>query len=364
MKKEVKNDKEKAKPKKEQEPIEQKESSTPETALDLVNGRHQTAFGLVQNQSISEEMSTAYLDYAMSVIVSRALPDVRDGMKPVHRRILYAMWDIGLKPSAKFRKSATVVGEVLGKYHPHGDSAVYDSMVRMAQDFSMRYPLVRGQGNFGSMDGDSAAAMRYCVSGDTLLLTDQGILEIDKLSKKSEEKIKINVLNYQGKIKPAVKFFNSGKHEIIKIKTEQGYEVRGSLNHPLLLWGLNEFGQPYFYWKKLENINKNDNVVLSRGASLFAKEDVSLSDFYIKGSNKSDEVIIPKKMNKDLAFVLGALVSEGSFHQNKFFFCNSDTEFYNKVKENILQQFPGVKMYERVLQGNCFRALSLPKQFS
>ncbi len=110
---------------------------------------------------IVQEMETSYLDYAMSVIVQRALPDVRDGLKPVHRRILYAMWSIGLRPSAKFRKSATVVGEVLGKYHPHGDAAVYDSMVRLAQDFSMRYPLVNGQGNFGSMDGDSAAAMRY-----------------------------------------------------------------------------------------------------------------------------------------------------------------------------------------------------------
>lgn len=118
-------------------------------------------FDQVRDRNISEEMRESYLDYAMSVIVSRALPDVRDGMKPVHRRILYAMWDIGLKANAKFRKSATVVGEVLGKYHPHGDQAVYDSMVRMAQDFAMRYELVNGQGNFGSMDGDGAAAMRY-----------------------------------------------------------------------------------------------------------------------------------------------------------------------------------------------------------
>jgi len=117
--------------------------------------------GTVQDQPIVEEMRRSYLDYAMSVIVARALPDVRDGLKPVHRRILYAMWSIGLRPSAKFRKSATVVGEVLGKYHPHGDTAVYDSMVRLAQDFAMRYPLVKGQGNFGSMDGDNAAAMRY-----------------------------------------------------------------------------------------------------------------------------------------------------------------------------------------------------------
>jgi len=115
----------------------------------------------LQTQSLVNEMQKSYLDYAMSVIVSRALPDVRDGLKPVHRRVLYAMWNLGLRSGAKFRKSATVVGEVLGKYHPHGDAAVYDSMVRLAQDFSMRYPLVNGQGNFGSMDGDSAAAMRY-----------------------------------------------------------------------------------------------------------------------------------------------------------------------------------------------------------
>ena len=120
-----------------------------------------TEYGAVQRISINEEMRDAYLDYAMSVIVSRALPDVRDGLKPVHRRILYAMYDMGLRPDRPFKKSARIVGEVLGKYHPHGDGAVYDAMVRMAQDFSMRYPLVDGQGNFGSVDGDSAAAMRY-----------------------------------------------------------------------------------------------------------------------------------------------------------------------------------------------------------
>ena len=110
---------------------------------------------------ITEEMQRSYLDYAMSVIVSRALPDVRDGLKPVHRRILFAMHELGLSSEAKYRKSATVVGEVLGKYHPHGDAPVYDAMVRLAQDFAMRYPLVDGQGNFGSVDGDPPAAMRY-----------------------------------------------------------------------------------------------------------------------------------------------------------------------------------------------------------
>ncbi|MCA9364992.1 MAG: DNA gyrase subunit A [Candidatus Moranbacteria bacterium] len=128
---------------------------------------------------ITDEMQKSYLDYAMSVIVSRALPDVRDGLKPVHRRILYAMWQTGLKPTAKFRKSATVVGEVLGKYHPHGDAPVYESMVRMAQDFSLRYPLVWGQGNFGSMDGDRAAAYRY-TEAKLAHIAEEMLFDIDK----------------------------------------------------------------------------------------------------------------------------------------------------------------------------------------
>jgi len=118
---------------------------------------HQNVVGA----EITTELETSYLDYAMSVIVARALPDVRDGLKPVHRRILWTMWEAGLSHSASFRKSATVVGGVLGSYHPHGDSAVYDAMARMAQDFSLRYPLINGQGNWGSVDGDNAAAMRY-----------------------------------------------------------------------------------------------------------------------------------------------------------------------------------------------------------
>ncbi|MDD3519764.1 MAG: DNA gyrase subunit A [Actinomycetota bacterium] len=117
--------------------------------------------GKIKNIGIEAEMQDSYLSYAMSVIVGRALPDIKDGLKPVHRRILYAMLDMGMKHNTPFKKSARIVGEVLGKYHPHGDTAVYDSMVRMAQDFSFRYPLVEGHGNFGSVDGDSAAAMRY-----------------------------------------------------------------------------------------------------------------------------------------------------------------------------------------------------------
>src|ERR671934_2529103 len=128
---------------------------------------------------IEEEMRVSYLDYAMSVIVSRALPDVRDGLKPVHRRILYTMGEMGVSATSSYRKCAAIVGEVMGKYHPHGDVALYDALVRLAQDFSMRYPLVDGQGNFGSVDGDAPAAMRY-TEARLHRLAEELLADIDK----------------------------------------------------------------------------------------------------------------------------------------------------------------------------------------
>lgn len=135
--------------------------------------------GKVIDTEITDEMQKSYLDYAMSVIVARALPDVRDGLKPVHRRILYAMDKMGLTHASRYSKSAKVVGEVLGKYHPHGDQAVYDTLVRLAQDFSLRYPLVDGQGNFGSIDGDPPAAMRY-TECRLAKIADEMLFDIDK----------------------------------------------------------------------------------------------------------------------------------------------------------------------------------------
>ncbi|MFH0829403.1 MAG: DNA gyrase subunit A [Candidatus Kerfeldbacteria bacterium] len=149
----------------------QKSTEEPKQPVDLV--------GAVTPQPIVDEMSRSYLDYAMSVIIARALPDVRDGLKPVARRILYAMWQIGIRPGSKYRKSAYVVGEVMGKYHPHGDIAIYDTMVRMAQLFSLRYPLVDGQGNYGSVDGDAPAAMRYTEARLARISTEM-LLDIEK----------------------------------------------------------------------------------------------------------------------------------------------------------------------------------------
>ncbi|MDP2741190.1 MAG: DNA gyrase subunit A, partial [bacterium] len=153
--------------------------------------------GNVKPRELVQELKESYIDYAMSVIVARALPDVRDGLKPVHRKILYAMNELGLSSSAKFRKCAAVVGEVMSKYHPHGDMAIYDSLVRMAQDFNMRYPLIAPQGNFGSQDGDNSAASRY---------TECKLSKIGEAMLEDIEKNTVNFIdNYDGTRKePAV----------------------------------------------------------------------------------------------------------------------------------------------------------------
>src|SRR5689334_15096304 len=135
--------------------------------------------GNIRAIRVEEEMKVSYLDYAMSVIVSRALPDVCDGLKPVHRRVLFTMGEMGLSATSSYRKCAAIVGEVMGKYHPHGDVALYDALVRLAQDFSLRYPLVDGQGNFGSIDGDAPAAMRYTEARLTAIAAEM-LDDIDK----------------------------------------------------------------------------------------------------------------------------------------------------------------------------------------
>ena len=141
--------------------------------------KDQLAASNEKQREITKELQTSFLDYAMSVIVARAIPDARDGFKPVHRRVLFAAWNLGMTSNSQYKKSARLVGEVIGKYHPHGDVAVYDTMVRLAQDFSLRYPLIDGHGNFGSIDGDSAAAMRY-TEARMAKLADTMLVDIDK----------------------------------------------------------------------------------------------------------------------------------------------------------------------------------------
>ncbi len=238
---------------------------------------------------VEEEVKQSYIDYAMSVIVGRAIPDVRDGLKPVQRRILYAMYEMNLTPDKPFKKSARVVGEVLGKYHPHGDQAVYDALVRMAQDFSMRYPLIMGQGNFGSVDGDPPAQMRYCLTAGTLVLTDRGLIPIERIvpdSKDfSEHPVDLKVMSVGRKVNRAVVFFNSGKHPTLRVKTATGLDIEGSYNHPLLVLARDSSGRPFFLWKTLEDIGVGDYLVVARDTQFFPREDqISEEEALLLGS--------------------------------------------------------------------------------
>ena len=223
--------------------------------------------GNVEIREISTEMRSAYLDYAMSVIVGRALPDVRDGLKPVHRRVLYGMHDLGLQPNRPYRKSATIVGEVMGKYHPHGDQSIYDTLVRMAQEFSLRAPLVDGQGNFGSIDDDPPAAMRYCVTADTRVRLTGGSVRIGDIAAgmapDSESEVDLNVLDRLGRPVHASKLFHSGEHPTLRLRTREGFEVTGTENHPLLCL-VDVAGVPMPLWKTLEEIAPGDRVMVNR----------------------------------------------------------------------------------------------------
>ncbi|MDQ3735577.1 MAG: DNA gyrase subunit A, partial [Actinomycetota bacterium] len=198
-------------------------------------------------------MQRSYIDYAMSVIVGRALPDVRDGLKPVHRKILYGMYDSGFRPDRSHVKCARVVGDVMGNYHPHGDTAIYDSLVRMAQPWSLRAPMIDGQGNFGSAGNDPAAAMRYCLTGDARVrLADGSTCRIDEISPgaaaNSEQDIDLKVADRNGEAVVATKLFHSGDHETLRLVTREGYDITGTRNHPLLCL-VSVVGVPTLLWK-------------------------------------------------------------------------------------------------------------------
>jgi len=277
-------------------------------SADVISG------GNVEPRALEEEMRTAYLDYAMSVIVGRALPDVRDGLKPVHRRVLYAMNELGLGPTRSYAKCAKIVGEVMGNYHPHGDSAIYDALVRMAQDFSMRNELVDGQGNFGSVDDDPAAAMRYCVTGDTRVRTPAGTVRIDSFvpdaAPDSDNPLDVEVLDRLGKPVHASALFHSGEHPTLRLVTNEGYELTGTANHPVLCL-LDMAGVPLLMWKLLEEVGAGERVLLHRPTGTAATQ--------------------PGDRACKLALLAGAFVSEGWFGDRRAGFNNVDKSFFEAV---------------------------------
>ena len=210
------------------------------------------------------EMQRSFLDYAMSVIVARALPDVRDGLKPVHRRVLYAMYDSGFRPDRGYVKCSRVVGDVMGNYHPHGDSAIYDTLVRLAQPWSMRAPLIDGQGNFGSPGNDPAAAMRYCVVGDTLVRTPDGEVPIADLvpgaQPNSTTEVDFKVIGRDGVPVRVSAFHHSGEHPVVQVRAgDRSVTVTG--NHPLLAIG-RVHGVPRLIWKLAGELTTTDVLVV------------------------------------------------------------------------------------------------------
>lgn len=281
----------------------------------------------------SDEFRSAYGEYALYTITDRALPDVRDGFKPVHRRILYTMFKSGLLPKNPFKKSATTVGNCLGWYHPHGDTSVYDSMVRMAQDFSLRYPLVEGHGNFGSMDGDSAAAYRYCVAGDTLVDTDRGLVRIDSLAPDakpcSDNPVSIGVTSRGGKANTADMLFHSGTHPVFDLKLDMGQTLRATGNHPVLVIRPTDKG-PELVWVRMDRLSVGDKVAVSRAA---ATADA------------------PAGVDFPLAMALGGMVAEGFVSEKRAGFNNTDKVYYDIVVAGLRDLIgkKGVYEYSRTL---------------
>jgi len=252
-------------------------------------------------------------------------------------------YDIQVEGAHEFVANGMVSHNCLGKYHPHGDVAVYDSLVRMAQGFSLRYPLVDGQGNFGSVDGDSAAAMRYCVSGDSFIITEQGLQRIDAVARRS--KVSFRVLSINNKINHVSKWFDSGEHLTKKITTFRGFGLCGSLNHPILIWQRNGL-KPGFAWKLLNQLKIGDYAVISRNSTLFPKREPPLKQYYPEIRNRAQKHRLPSAMSEDLAFILGAIIAEGSISKEHIDFCNGDQEFINKFKTSFKKVFPDCRLHE------------------
>lgn len=269
----------------------------------------------IEPVDIQQEMQRSYIDYAMSVIVGRALPEVRDGLKPVHRRVLYAMYDSGFRPDRSHAKSARSVAETMGNYHPHGDASIYDTLVRMAQPWSLRYPLVDGQGNFGSPGNDPPAAMRYCLTADALVRLPFGqSLRIGDVvpgaRPNSDHAVELKVLDRHGDPVFADRLFHSGDHQTFRVQTAEGYEVTGTSNHPLLCL-VNLAGVPTLLWKLIEEIRPDDYVVLQRTPPV-----------ELGPANWRDAME---------ALLLGAFISEGFMSESRAAFNNVDRDYFNAV---------------------------------
>ncbi len=299
----------------------------------------------VEPVGIEVEMQRSYLDYAMSVIVGRALPDVRDGLKPVHRRVLYAMYDGGYRPDRGYFKCARVVGDVMGNYHPHGDTAIYDTLVRLAQPWSLRYPLIDGNGNFGSPGNDPAAAMRYCLASDSRVRLADGSSPrigglVPEAAPHSDNDVDLKLLGRTGEPVAATVLFQSGDHETLRLTTREGYRLTGTHNHPVLCL-VDVLGVPNLLWKLLAEVQPGDRVVLHRGVPVE------------QGPLTEDDAAV--------AVLLGAWVSEGFCSQTRAGFNNLDEQWFTSVVEAFDAVVGGPRyVYSRTIaSGNLLHELDV-----
>ncbi|SDM48330.1 DNA gyrase subunit A [Lentzea albidocapillata subsp. violacea] len=281
----------------------------------------------VLDNSLQTEIEDSYLEYAYSVIHSRALPDARDGLKPVHRRILYSMHESGYRPTHAYVKSARVVGDTMGRYHPHGDTAIYDALVRLTQDFSLNEPLIDGHGNFGSPD-DGPAASRYCMVSDTRIRLADGssvrIGDLVDLPADSEADADFEVLDKDGKAVQVDKVFNSGVHPTLRVTTKSGFSVRGSENH-LVLCLEAPMGVPLFQWRRLDELKPGAVVAVARNAW---------------------SQVVPTAQEYVLGVLAGAWVSEGYASDTRAGFNNTDEHFFREVL-HAYDQVVGGRRYVR-----------------
>lgn len=215
---------------------------------------------------LSDLLVKNFSKYANHIVYERAIPLLNDGLKPVQRRVLLSMNNLGLNNNKPFKKAAKVIGDTVGQYHPHSLDGPYGALVNMTATFSARYPLGEGNGNYGSIEGDSCAAMRYCITGDTLVNTDSGLIPIEKIAEtklNSDNEIDIKVDSFNNVINESKTLFNSGEHEVYRVETESGFEIKGTSNHPLMTLTVDQNDKPCYQWKTISELKENDYLIIN-----------------------------------------------------------------------------------------------------
>ena len=303
-------------------------------------------------------LETLGIQQKMEAIGSRYLPHIAEWqaqgvtfgeVRQVRQASAQVTYDIQVEQDHEFIANGMVVHNCMGNYHPHGDQALYGTMVRMAQPFSLRYPLVDGQGNFGSVDDDPPAAMRYCVTGDTLTVTGAGLVPIAAMGEAGSEDISAQVLSQDGNINPASKWFDCGVFPTRRVVTRRGYEITGTTNHPLLVCVPSASGDKRvsLVWKTIADLQTGDYVVLDRSETLWPDQPADLRPFHphFDPASRIERHSLPATLTEDCALLLGALVAEGTMGKNAVEFTNTPGDFADTFQQTWGRVFPTCRLH-------------------